>query len=427
MNPPGKPFEPDGHEGVRRIFHLKNKGWLFLLIPILLLVACQTAKIPVTILVDGHTLSLSTTTRLPADLLTEAGVTLEGNDRLLYLGSPTPLDATLPDAKSYILTVRRAMAVSIVAPDGKKTIQTSALTVGQALNEAGYKLFAADLLDPPSDTPIDGALTITYQPSRPIIIKVDGIQLQERSAAGSVGQALAEAGIPLLGLDISIPEESAPLPADGQIRVVRVVESVAMTQKTIPYDTRTELSADLEIDQQALLQGGEPGLAVTRVRTRTEDGVQVAQQSESESIVRPPQDRIMGIGTKIVIRTTTVDGVTFEYWRALTLYATYYVPCITGTNICQYGTSSGTRVRKGEVALVYPWYLLLAGENLYIPGYGFGTVEDNNGARTSAYGTTYWIDLGYGQTDVVDWDTQYVTVYFLTPVANNVADMYILP
>ncbi len=77
-------------------------------------------------------------------------------------------------------------------------------------------------------------------------------------------------------------------------------------------------------------------------------------------------------------------------------------------------------------AFVYPWFLLFAHEPLYIPGYGFATVEDNNGANTTAVGT-YWIDLGYSQTDVVDWDTRYVTVYFLTPVAANVADTYILP
>ncbi|MFH1524135.1 MAG: hypothetical protein ABIF04_04145, partial [Chloroflexota bacterium] len=74
-----------------------------------------------------------------------------------------------------------------------------------------------------------------------------------------------------------------------------------------------------------------------------------------------------------------------------------------------------------------PWYLLLAGERVYVPGYGFGTVEDNNGALTSAYWGTHWIDVGYAQTDVSDWDSGYVTVYFLTPVPANIADLYILP
>ncbi|HEY5271155.1 MAG TPA: ubiquitin-like domain-containing protein [Anaerolineales bacterium] len=392
---------------------------------LLILCACQPRATSVTILNGEQVLSLFTAKTVPAEILAEVNISLGANDRLLYLGSSIPLDTALPDTRSYTLTVRRAVALTVFTPDGQQTIQTSALTVGQALAEAGFTLYAADRLDPPAETPITGALAVTYRPGREIVVTVDGTQVRVRSAAGMVGQALAEAGVPLVGLDISRPGESASLPEDGQIRVVRVVESVALTQKTIPFSTRTELSADLEIDQQVLLQGGETGLATARLRTRSEDGVQVSQQSESESVVRPPQDRIMGFGTKIVIRTTTMDGETIEYWRALNLFASYYQPCDAGINKCHNGTASGKPVQKGVVAMVYPWYLLFVGEPLYIPGYGFATVEDTNGANTSAYGDTYWIDLGYSQTDSVDWVNHHVTVYFLTPVPANPG--YILP
>lgn len=399
---------------------------LFTLLSLLLLSSCQRIGTTVTLLVDGQVYSLAIPPqRLPADVLSEAGITLGANDRLLSLGSPIPPDQPLPEAPSYMLSVRRAVTLTLITPEGPQTFQTSALTVGQALTEAGFVLYTADLFDPPAETPITGALTVTYQPSRQLVVTADGRQIQVRSAAATVGQALVEAGVPLVGLDYSVPNETASLPADNQIRVVRVVESVSLTQKTIPFNTRTELSADLEIDQQALLQGGEPGLAIARLRTRSEDGVQVSQESEGESVVRPPQDRIMGIGTKIVIRTAVVDGVTITYWRALNLYATYYIPlCIPGD--CHPNTATGKPVQKGMVAFVYPWFLFFAHERLYVPGYGFATVEDNNGANTTAVGT-YWIDLGYSLTDTVDWVNHYVTVYFLTPVAANAAETYILP
>jgi 3D (Asp-Asp-Asp) domain-containing protein len=154
--------------------------------------------------------------------------------------------------------------------------------------------------------------------------------------------------------------------------------------------------------------------------------VQVSQVSESESVVRPPQDRILGIGTKIVIRTAVVDGVTITYWRALNLFATYYIPvCIPGD--CHPNTATGKPVQKGMAAFVYPWFLFFAHERLYVPGYGFATVEDNNGANVNALGETYWIDLGYSLTEKVDWVNHYVTVYFLTPIAANYADTYVLP
>jgi uncharacterized protein YabE (DUF348 family) len=391
-----------------------------------LLAACQPKSSSITILADGQVYSQNKTNRVPGDILAAAGITLGPEDRILYLGSFIRPDIALQEAKSYTLVVQRAVTLTIVAPEGQKTIHTSALTVGQALTEAGFSLYAADRIDPPAETSITGKLVVTYQPSRDVVVTVDGTHVRIRSAAATVGQALAEAGVPLIGLDTSWPDESAPVPTNGQIRVVRVVEAVTLTQKTIPFNTRTELSADLEIDQQALLQGGEPGLAIGRLRTRSEDRVQVSQQSESESVVRPPQDRILGIGTKIVIRTTTVDGVTIEYWRTLTLKATSYSPCRSAdpNGACRYGTSSGLPVKHGVVAMVYSWYLLFGFEHIFVPGYGEAVVGDVGGGWPA--GNHYWVDLGWSEEDYQPLMYENgVTVYFLTPVPANPG--FILP
>jgi uncharacterized protein YabE (DUF348 family) len=405
---------------------MKRILWL-LLTSLFLLSACQARPSRLTILDGNQVYSLHSSARTIADALSEAGVALGENDRILYLGAPLSPDDSLPLADHITLTIRRPVDLTLqIAGSETVTFESSALTVGEALTEAGYELHATDRLTPPAHTPLLADLTVSWQPSRELTVTVDGNEIHIRSTAPTVGQALAEAGLPLIGLDTSQPAENEPLPADGQIHITRVVESVALTQKPIPYGTRIELSADLELDQRALLQGGQMGLAIARVRTRSEDGVTVSQVSETEAVVRPPVDEVMGVGTKVVIRTAVVDGVTIEYWRAITMYATYYKPCISGTNICDDVTASGRKLTKGVVAVVYPWYLLLAGERVFVPGYGEAVIADNNGALTTAYGT-HWIDLGYAETDVHDWTNRYVTVYFLTPVPANIADLYVLP
>jgi len=379
---------------------------------LVILSACQKTGTFVTVFADGHTYNVITSEHKPDKILSEAKLTMAVNDRLLYLGSQVPHDSALPDATTYTLIIRRATVLTLVTPDGQKTIHTSAQSVGQALADAGYTLYAADRIDPPAETPIEGPLTVSYQPSRKFEVIVDGTQVPVRSAASSVGQALSEVGIPLIGLDFSSPPETDPLPGDGEIRVTRVVESIALIQKSLPFMTHTEPSADLELDQQALVQVGQPGLAVTRVRTTSQDGVQVSQKTESESIVRPPQDRIMGYGTKVVIRSTVEDGKTIQYYRVLTLLATSYSPCRSGTSKCSYGTSSGLPVERGTVAMVYSWYLAFGFDKLYIPGYGYATVGD---VGAGPAGSHYWVDLGF--TDA-DYQPIYgnVTVYFLTPI-----------
>src|SRR5574341_97572 len=159
---------------------------------------------------------------------------------------------------------------------------------------------------------------------------------------------------------------------------------------------------------QARVRPGENGFTVQRIRVRYEDGKEVSRLTEAETLVRPPKTRILGYGTKIEIKTATVDGVEIEYWRAVQMYATAYSPCRSGSDQCHSGTSSGKSLKKGMVGLRYDWYLSMQGQRLFIPGYGFASVEDVCGGCIGKP----WIDLGYSDNDYEQWNS-WVTVYFL--------------
>jgi uncharacterized protein YabE (DUF348 family) len=403
---------------------MKSSRLLQLLVVVIVFLATscqpQPAKIAITILDGSQVYTLASAERIPSRLLAGAEIALAPADRVLYLGAAIPLDQPLPEAQAYTLQIRRAVALTLVTPAGQQAIQTSAFTIGQALSEAGISLYAADRLDPPAETPITGALAVTYTPSRAYTVRVDGQALAIRSAAATVGQALAEAGIPLIGLDYAVPPAESPLPADGQVRLVRVVETVSLGQKSIPFDARFEASSELELDTQGIVQAGEPGLAVTRVRVRSEDGQETARQVESESVVRPPQDQVAGYGTKVVVRSAVVDGNTIQYWRAVRVYTTSYSPCRSAADRCYPGTASGKPVQKGVVAVVSRWYPSMVGLPVYIPGYGYATIEDIGGG----FSDRYWVDLGWSDEDfqlMEGWNT----IYFLAPVPANI--LYILP
>lgn len=399
------------------------KRLLSLLLLWLLLAACQPKTAAVTCIDGEQIISLTTTERLPSALLAQAGIVLGEADRLLYRGAAVALDEPLPEASAYTLTIRRAVTLTLITPQGTRSLQTAAETVGQALSEAGLELHAADRLDPPAETPLTGDLSVVYQPGRDLIIAVEGGEVRTRTSAATVGQALAEAGIPLVGLDYAIPPENDPLPDDGRIRVVRVREEVVLTQTSLPYETRSELTPQLELDQQEIIQVGEPGLAVSRARVRYEDGVEVARLVEEETVVRPPRDQITGYGTQVVIRTAVVDGVPIEYWRSLRVYVTSYAPCGGYTVYpCYYYTSSRKPVQIGVVAVVRSWYYLMQGWPIYVPGYGRATIEDVGGGWPP--GNHYWVDLGYTDDNYVPW-SGWITIYFLTPVPENIP--YILP
>jgi uncharacterized protein YabE (DUF348 family) len=391
---------------------------LWLAILSLALVACQPQSPASITIIEGDQLqTLTTDERTPLNLLTEARITLAPTDLLLVNGYPFPPEQSLPP-QTRTIQIRRAVSVTLVTPEGEQELVTPVRTVGEALRESGFQLYAADFIDPPADTPIVDGMRITYRPSQELTVTTSEETVSIRSSADTVGAALARAGIPLEGLDYSLPAESEALPTDGQIRVVRVSESVQLIQKSIPFETETASSPDIELGTQEIVQPGQEGLAVARTRIRYEDGQEVSRTVEDESVVRPPQTRIIQTGTKIVVNTTTVGEVTLEYWRAFEMYATIYSPCNSGTGGCSYGTASGLRAGRGVVAVDPDMYSYLQGQRVYIPGYGYGVIGDVGGGYiiedligVSRY---RWIDLGFDDNNIVDM-SGWLTVYFLAP------------
>lgn len=395
----------------------RYRGLAFTLV--FFLFACQPSTPPTaTIILNDKILMLQTSERVPSALLNQAELILNPIDRVLLNGLPIALDQPITNYP-ITLQILRAVPLTLNTPDGQEQIQSSAFTVGEALQEAGYRLRARDKIDPDLNSPIIAGMTISITAPRELTVSMDGEALQIQSAAQTVGEALADAGIPLIGLDYSLPAEDEALPSDEQIRVVRVNESLLLAQKPIPFESDLQASADVPLDQTQILQPGENGLTVQRIRIRYEDGNEISRVTEAETLVRPPKTRLLGYGTNVEIKTARVDGVEIEYWRAVQMYATSYSPCRSGVEQCFSGTSSGETLRKGMVGLRYDWYLSMQGQRLFIPGYGFASVEDVCGGCVGKP----WIDLGYGDNDYEQWNS-FVTVYFLTPVPANV--IYVL-
>jgi uncharacterized protein YabE (DUF348 family) len=359
------------------------------------LLACQPQAVPrVALVVDGQIQHIAAGDLVPAHMLANAAIAFSPADRVLLNGTPVPLNEALPLRTDITLQLRRALSITLIAPQGQVTVNTAAFTVGEALREAGVNLFVSDRVEPPVETLITSGMTVTITPGREITVSAGGQSVRVRSSATTVGQALAEAGIPLVGLDTAIPSdaEREALPADGQIRIVRVTESITSTYKVIPNETELIVTTELQPPAQDVLDAGEVGISLSRTRIRYADGTEVSRIIESESVIRLPRTRV----------------ARSSYWASLQMYATSYQPCVGGA--CSYGTSSGMRAGYGVVALNLDWYRALKGVRVFIPGYGIGVIGD---VCPGCVGKP-WIDLGYDQNNYVGWSST-VTVYFLAP------------
>lgn len=367
-----------------------------LILSIFLVASAPQAAPRIKILVDGQVRDIASGDLVPAHMLESAAITYSASDRALVNGLSVPLDRPIQSNANFVMQLRRAVPVTVIAPNGQITISTAAFTVGEALREAGVaSLGARDKVEPPMETFIASGMIINVTPARPMTVTSGGRSVTVYASASTVGAAAAEAGIPLMGLDRSAPGENEAFPGDGQIRIVRVTESTVSAYKGIPNETQLIVTTELEPPLQDVLEPGAIGLSFERTRIRYEDGVEVSRHVESATVVREPQTRI----------------VRSSYWAAKQMYATSYSPCRSGGSACISGTSSGMTVQRGVVAMYYEWYLALGGARVFIPGYGIAVIGDVGGGFPDR---RPWIDLGFSDNDYEEW-SGWVTVYFLAP------------
>jgi uncharacterized protein YabE (DUF348 family) len=404
---------------------MKHVIWLALA---LLLLSCAAPQPPTsfyTLLENGNVHSLPIVSgETPASLAARAGLNIRPADRFYFNGQFISADFALPP-EALTLQLRRAIPVTLLSPgNASQTFDSAAQTVGEALLEAGITLGAADFVSPPPQTPITAPVTVTYRPARELVISVDNATITVKTAAATVGQALASAGIPLFGLDTSFPPEAAPLPQNGQVKIVRVQEKVTVQEKSIPFSTEFRPTEEMNIGTQNVLSFGEAGLAVSRVRIRYEDGVEASRITEAETVVRQPVAQVVGYGTKVSLTPIDAGGGALKYWHSMQMYATWYSPCHSGTNGCSYGTASGLPVKRGVVAMVRQLYYALGGGQVYVPGYGVATIGDIGGGFPDG---RPWIDLAYAEDDPGERMSGWVTVYFLAPAPATIPDLLLQP
>jgi uncharacterized protein YabE (DUF348 family) len=375
---------------------------------------------PIELQVDGKSTQMVTAAGKPENILAEAGLRLFPGDRVWVDG--LPLSAAEPAGGPSRVRLERGLAVNLDEGGARQSIHSAGATLGEALWDAGMRLRAADKLFPSAGASLEGATGVRYEPARRLSVEVDGAVVPSWAAGDSVGLVLANAGVPLVGLDFALPAEGSPLPADGTIRVVRVTEGVELAQTLQDFETRWEPSPDIEIDHQQLVDPGESGVLAARTRIRYEDGRETERTLEPEWEAVEARDRIMGYGTKIVIRTLDTPNGPIEYWRAVPMYATSYSPCRLGVpGYCSTTMANGEELAHGNAAFIVPWYRVMRGQYVYVPGYGSAKISDTGGGIPGRR----WIDLGYIDSDYVSWH-DWVTVYFRTPVPPEGLIMWVL-
>ncbi len=347
----------------------------------------------------------------PAEALQAAGITPKQQTAFWVNGQLWEADKPLPPSPpAPVVQWRTPTHLTLRVDRAPVDFESDATTWAAALWGEGVVLHVGDVLSVPPSAMPSAHPEADLHLAQPLTVQVKDKSVQLYTAATTVGEALAEGNLAPQGLDTTTPADTEAVPRQKPVALHQVHEEIVLRQVPVAFETKTQPLPDEPLDTIKVVQEGEYGLQVQRVRVRYVDGQEVARTVEAAWTAKAPKPRIVGYGTKIVVQTIDTPDGPVKYWRAVQVYATSYSPCRLGVDYCSQWTASGARLHKGIVAVTLAWYRYMAGQKVYIPGYGFAVIADTGGGIPGKP----WVDLGYSDDDYVPWH-QWVTMYFLAP------------
>lgn len=294
--------------------------------------------------------------------------------------------------------------------DGTTTAETSsAPTVADFLRQHGVTAGPNDYVEPAVDVPLSDGLTIAYRPAVAVTIQTARGRVAATSSALDVGELLDEQHVAIGPDDDVRPALADPVPAGGVVRVSHVVTWVRVHRDAIAMQTLHRLDFQMEPGSSKTIARGAPGERSVTIRFTQRDGGRVEHAVIASRVTRKPHKRIVadGAGEYAAFERFAARGVAqteFMARNAMLMVATAYTAECAG---CSGMTAIGRRAGHGIVA-VDPRVIPL-GTRLFIPGYGVAVAGDTGGA---IHGNR--IDLGFDtQRDALLFGRREITVYQL--------------
>ncbi|GGC16394.1 ubiquitin-like domain-containing protein [Cellulomonas carbonis] len=243
----------------------------------------------VTVEVDGEATTVTTFGRTVGDVLVAEGVEVGEHDLVV----PAP-GALVADEGEVV--VRRAREVVVEVDGEERTVWTTAETVGDVVAELGLR---GEMRTSASRSAALGRAPVAVATPKTVHVAVDGTTTEVRTSALTVADALREAGVVLGAHDrVSVPLDATAV--DGLVVAVdRVVTEVRSERTTQPFETVREEDPQLLVGAEVVRSAGVEGERMVTYRAHLVDGVEVGRTALLETTLREPVPQVVRVGTMV--------------------------------------------------------------------------------------------------------------------------------
>ncbi len=265
------------------------------------LVAAAKSTYTVDVVADGKTITVTTSEHSADVILQQAGITLGEKDKLNRESFSVGKDA----ANGNKLVVLRAMPITIVEDGEKIATVTVAGTVADALQEAGVTCRPVDKMNYDASTELKEGMTVEIQRAFSVDVVADGETQTIEFLEGTVADVLTKLGIELGEDDEVSPSLDTKLKPGNEINVYRVSYEERTATEVIKFKTITKDSSSLYKGTTQVEQEGRSGEKTVVYKDKIVDGKVVDSKAISEEIITKAVDKIVVKGTKIKILSGT--------------------------------------------------------------------------------------------------------------------------
>ncbi|HEY0215090.1 MAG TPA: ubiquitin-like domain-containing protein [Cellulomonas sp.] len=250
----------------------------------------------VTLEVDGTPVEVSAFGRTVGQVLASADVTVGDHD----LVAPG-LDEPIADGAQIV--VRHGHQIDVEVDGAERTVWTTALTVGEAVDGLGLRTGDTLLSASRSSSLSRDVLRVSTQ--KTIHLAVDGQVIDGLTSASTVRDALREIGLVLdEGDRVSVPLDATA--TDGLVVLVtRAATAGETVTEAVPFDEQEVEDPTLANGTRAVETKGRAGLRTTTYTTSTVGGAVVDRTVVASAVTVEPVTQVIRVGTMEV--STSVD------------------------------------------------------------------------------------------------------------------------
>ncbi|WP_317423656.1 G5 domain-containing protein [uncultured Acidaminococcus sp.] len=293
--------------------------------------------------------------------------------------------------------------VSIKVDGQTITLQTRALTVQGALEEAGVVLQKADGYElVGEEEKLNDGATIEVTRAMPVKVWKAGRTTEYTIGRKTVRDVLNAVGVDYKGFQV-YPGLDTEVTPDMTIHIISPTDKLTTETRDIPYEVEMRNNDNLPRGRQNVISPGQNGQEKVTYR-EIKVGSETVRQELNREVLSEPVPEIVEVGTGNNLNMIETSRGFVRYRSARTVEASAYTMAAgSGTGL----TSTGVVPYHGVVAVdpdVIPY-----GTRMYIPGYGFAVAADCGGAINGNTIDLFMEDYG----DAISWGRRDVTVYFL--------------